>query len=112
MAANIYVPNLNSGNCVVLQNSSTIRVYDTQPTNNSTINYTDYYFTSNYYFNRGTQTFSNYSTLPTCRTDITTDFYYRYDFDKIMIIFICILIILYFMAFKPISRLFGRWLKL
>lgn len=110
--ANIYVPNYNSNNCVVLQNSSTIRVYQTRPTNNSTVNYTDYYFTSNYYSSTGQQTFNNYSTLPTCRTDITTNFYYRYDFDKIMIIFICILIVLYYMAFKPISRLFGRWLKL
>ena len=108
----IYVPTINNGNCVVLQNSSTIRVYETRPTNNSTINYIDYYFTSDYYSNVGSQTFSNYTTLPTCRTDVTTNFYYRYAFDKIMIIFIGILIILYFMAFKPISRLFGRWLKL
>lgn len=112
MANLIYVPNLNSSNCVVLQNSSTIRVYDTQPTLNSSVNYSDYYFTSNYYYNRGTQNFNQYATLPTCRTDVTDNFYYRYDFDKIMIIFISILIILYFMAFKPIIRLFGRWLKL
>lgn len=110
--ANMYVPSFNSNNCVVLQNSNTIRVYETRPTNNSTINYTDYYITSDYYHNVGQQTFSQYSTLPTCRTDITDNFYYRYDFDKIMIIFICILIIIYFMAFKPIIRLFGRWLKL
>lgn len=108
----LYVPNYTNNNCVIVQNASTIRVYKTRPTNNSTIDYTDYYFTSGYVSNVGQQTFSNYSTLPTCRSDITTDFYYRYDFDKIMIIFICILIVLYFMAFKPIQRLFGRWLKL
>lgn len=108
----IYVPNYNNNKCVVLQNSTTIRVYETRPSYNSTVSYTDYYFTSNYYFNTGTQTFSNYTTLPTCRTDITTNFYYRYDFDKIMIIFIIIVILCYYLAFKPVSRLFGRWLKL
>lgn len=108
----IYVPIYNNGNCVVIYNSDTIRVYERQPSANSTINYTDYYMNSNYLYNTGTQTFSNYSTIPTCRDNITTNFYYRNDFDKICVIFIVFLILFYFLAFKPISRLFGRWLKL
>lgn len=108
----MYVPNYNTSNCVILYNSETIRVYDTKPTYNSTIYYTDYYIHSDYYSNRGYTTFSQYSTLPTCRTDITTDFYYRVDFDRILIIFLIIVIMCYYLAFKPISRLFGRWLKL
>lgn len=108
----IYVPNYNNNQCVVLQNYYTLRVYDRRPTNNTTINYNDYYFTSGYYNNSGSQTFGNTTTLPTCRTDITTNFYYRYDFDKILLMFIIIVIILYFLAFKPVCRLFGRWLKL
>lgn len=110
--ADMYVPNYTSGNCVVLQNATTLRVYERIPTNNSTVNFTDYYFTGGYYHTSGQQTFSQYATIPTCRSDITTNIYYRYDFDKIMIIFMSILVILYFMAFKPIIRLFGRWLKL
>lgn len=108
----LYVPNYSSSNCVVLQNSSTIRVYEQRPTYNSSVNYTDYYFTSNYYSNVGTQNFSQYATLPTCRTDITTNVYYRYDIDKILMCFIIIVIVVYNLAYKPISRLFGRWLKL
>lgn len=108
----LYVPSYNTSNCVVLSNSETIRVYQSRPCNNCTINYRDYYIHSDYYFNDGVATFSQYSTLPTCRTDITTNFYYRYDFDKIIIIFICILLLLYFFAFKPIQRVMGRWLKL
>jgi hypothetical protein len=42
----------------------------------------------------------------------TDNFYYRLDFDKICVIFMVIVILCYFLAFKPISRLFGRWLKL
>lgn len=109
----IYVPDYTSNKCAVLQNATTIRVYNQRPTVNSTVSYNDYYIQSDYYFNSGTTTFSQYATnLPTCRTDITTNVYYRYDFDKIMIIFTCICLLLYFFAFKPIQRIMGRWLKL
>lgn len=108
----LYVPEFSSSNCVVLYNSDTIRVYSQRPTYNSTVNYTDYYINSGYLSNVGSQTFSNYSTIPTCRNDVTTNYYYRLDFDKICIIFLVIVILCYYLAFKPISRLFGRWLKL
>lgn len=108
----LYVPEFSSSNCVVLYNSETIRVYSQRPTYNSTVNYTDYYINSGYLSNVGSQTFGNYATIPTCRTDVTTNYYYRLDFDKICIIFLVIVILCYNLAFKPISRLFGRWLKL
>lgn len=44
--------------------------------------------------------------------NFSSDFYYRLDFDKICIIFFLVITLCYFLAFKPISRLFGRWLKL
>ena len=62
------------------------------------------------------------STLPySCNFNTTTNinynnftdnFYYRQDFDKIMIIFFIIVILAYYLAFKPVSRLLGRWLKI
>lgn len=110
--ANIFIPTYNTGNCVVVQSADVIRVYEKRPTTNSTVNYIDYYYRSDYYFNTGSQQFGTYSVIPTCRDNITTDFYYRYDFDKILIIFMCIVVLLYFMAFKPIVRVMGRWLKL
>lgn len=110
----LYIPNYTNSNCVVVYNADTIRVYSTTPTSNSSVNYVDYYVNSHYMSNSGTQNFSQYSTIPTCinANNITTDFYYRNDFDSILIIFMCIVVISYFLAFKPISRLFGRWLKL
>ena len=39
----IYVPEFNTGNCVYIQNGETLRVYESQPRNNATINYKDYY---------------------------------------------------------------------
>jgi len=110
--AKIFVPTYNNGNCVVIQSSDIIRVYSQRPTTNSTINFTDYYYRSNYYSNTGSQQFGSYSIIPSCQTEITTDFYYRYDFDKIMVIFMCIVVLCYYMAFKPITRVMGRWLKL
>ena len=37
----IYVPEFNTGNCVYIQNGETLRVYESQPRNNATINYKD-----------------------------------------------------------------------
>lgn len=110
----VYVPNYNNSKCVVVRDSQTLRVYQQRPTNNSTIDYVDYYVNSHYMYSLGVQQFSSYTTLPTCMNndEITTNFYYRNDFDSIMIIFLSILLLAYFFAFKPISRLFGRWLKL
>lgn len=110
--ARIYIPSYSSNNCVVIQSNDIVRVYQTRPVAGSTVNYIDYYIHSDYYSNTGSATFSNYSVIPTCQQDITTDFYYRVDFDKIIVIFMAILVLCYFMAFKPIVRLMGRWLKL
>lgn len=109
----IYVPSYNSSNCVVLQNNNTIRVYNTVPTQNSTVSYTDYYISSSYLSNIGTQTFNQYSTVPTCisSSNITTDFYYRLDLDKILVCFFIIVIICFYFPFRLFSRIFGRWLK-
>lgn len=107
----IYVPTFNNGNCVVVSNYETIRVYERQPSQNSTISYIDYYIRSNYISYYGTASFSQYSAIPSCRSDVTTNFLYRYDIDKI---FICVFIIFFFINFfviDVIKRVFGRWLK-
>lgn len=108
----MYVPSYNNNNCVVLSNMDTIRVYDSRPCNGCTINYKDYYIHSDYYYNIGTATFSQYSTLPACRTDITTDYWYRVDIDKILICVFILCIMIGYFALKPFQRLMGRWLKL
>ena len=81
----IYVPNLDY-QCYVVQSEEVIRAYEQIPTNNSTIEYRDYYFNSNYLYKDGQQTFSNYTTLPVClaSSELTTDFYYRNDLADIL----------------------------
>lgn len=99
----VYIPSYNSGNCVVVYNSDTVRVYDRQPQNNTTTNYIDYYINSHYLSNRGS---TNYNYGVTClqASDISTNWIYRNDLSDILLSFTCICIIIFF----PISLLFKK----
>lgn len=109
----IYVPEYNQGNCAYIYNSDIIRVYDSQPRNNTTIDYKDYYIKSSYIYNQGSTTFSNYTTLPTCINSqrLTTNVMYRNDMADILIMFFIIVLICFYFPYRIISRAFGRWLK-
>lgn len=109
----VYVPEFNQGNCAYIYNTDIIRVYDSTPRQNTTISYKDYYINSSYISNTGSTTFSTYSTLPTCisSSNITTNVFYRNDFDKILVITFLLMIICFYFPYRIISRMFGRWLK-
>lgn len=110
---NIYVPNLNYA-CYVVQSEGVIRAYEEVPKNNSDIAYRDYYLKSNYIYKDGYQSFGSYSTLPLCldSNSLTTEVYYRNDFDSILIIFFILLLFCFYFPYKIISRAFGRWLRI
>lgn len=105
-----YVPSFTDSSCIVISNSDTIRVYNTTPTYNSDVNYTDYYINSNYIYNVGIAHFSQYSTLPQCQDNsrFTTEVYYRNDFSEIMIIFTILTIFTLYLPWKLFTRLFWR----
>lgn len=105
----LYVPD-NTFSCYVVNDSNTIRAYHTNPNYNTVVNYTDYYVNSHYMSREGSQTFSNYSTLPTCidSNNLTTDFYYRNDLADILIIFSIIIIFGFILPWKIISRFWKR----
>lgn len=111
--AKVYVPSFTNNSCAHIQSSDIIRVYDSVPTNNSTIHFTDYYIKSSYISNDGYQTFNQYSTIPSCisTSNLTSDFYYRNDFANILIIFFIIVLVCFYFPFKIFGRMFGRWLK-
>lgn len=111
MNEKIYIPDYTTGKCAYIYNSDIIRVYDSVPHNNSTVNYTDFYIKSSYISNRGSTTFGQYSTLPTCITDsrITTEVYYRNDFPSILIIFFIMSFISFWVPWKIFIRLFRRF---
>lgn len=108
---NIYVPDdIYFDECYVLQGDGVIRGYDTQPRNNTSYNYRDYYINSNYMYREGSGTWSQYSTLPVCLDSnlITNNFYYRVDFYKILIMFIIMAIFILYIPVKVFSKIFKR----
>lgn len=109
----IYVPEYTSGNCAYIYNSDVIRVYDSVPQPNTTINYKDYYIKSSYIYNTGSNTFSSYSVLPVCinSSRITTNVFYRNDISSIMITFFILLLVCFYFPYRVLSRMFGRWFK-
>lgn len=109
-----YVPKDNYP-CYVIQDSNTIRAYHIKPYNPSyntsiQIAYTDYYVNSHYMNRDGSQSFNYNSSLPSCLDSslITSESYYRNDFDSILIIFIIMSIICFYLPLKIFFRLFKR----
>lgn len=107
----IYVPDLVSYKCFVVRNESTIRAYKNIPQNNMDIEYRDYYYNSNYLYQDGVQSFGAYSTLPICldNSKLTDNFYYRNDFDSILVIFLIMCIFCFYLPLKIFVRLFRRF---
>ena len=107
----IYVPDLENYQCFVVRNDSTIRAYKNIPQNNMDIEYRDYYYTSNYLYQDGVQSFGSYSTLPICldNSNLTSSVYYRNDFDSILVIFLIMCIFCFYLPLKIFVRLFRRF---
>lgn len=109
----VYVPDYTNTKCAYIRDSNTIRVYNTVPTQNSTVGYTDYYINSHYIYTTGSTTFNNYTTIPTClsSSSITESILYRNDLADIMVCVFIILTIFYFIIKKCVRALFwgGRF---
>lgn len=101
----MYVPSYSDGNCVVLYSDSSIRVYDYEPTNNSVVPYTEYFYNSHYLSRSGTQSFGTYSTIPSCSDNVTTNFYYRCDILDILLISSLIIFWTWFLISKLVKTL-------
>lgn len=106
----IFVPDYTTTNCVIVRNEEVIRRYETTPTLNSNINYTDYYIHSDYMAQPGVQNFGSYATLPTCISplQITDNIYYRVDMYQILIMFLIICIFGFYLPLKVFLRLIRR----
>jgi len=106
----IYVPDLENYKCYVVQSEGVLRGYEEIPQNNTTVNYRDFYINSNYIYKDSSQQFGAYSTVPTCLDNnvLTTDVYYRNDFDSILIIFLIMSIFCFYIPLKIFLRLFKR----
>ena len=108
----LYVPIYNNGNCAYLYSDNFIRVYDSQPTYNTNVHYTDYLINNHYISREGYQQFGNYSSLPTCASDVTTNYFFRTDIADILIMSSIFIFINWFFISKLYKALFrGRALK-
>ena len=107
----IYVPDVENYKCFVVRSDTTIRAYKEIPSNNVTIDYRDYFYNSNYMYQDGSQSFSNYTTLPVClNSDVITDnVYYRADLDSILIVFTILCVFGLLIPLKVFLRLFRRF---
>lgn len=109
----IYLPDeVTSNMCAYVYDKDIIRVYDTRPTYNTIINYTDYFINSNYLTRTGSTSFGSYTTLNYNCIDynnFTTSYLYRNDLDKILIIALIFIGVCWFLISKIWKRLFyGR----
>lgn len=104
--AKIYIPTDYLNYSCKVVNNDYIRVY----TNNNYTAWTDIYFKSDYYLKNGQSTYVNNVTCDNLNT-FTDNFYYRYDFDKSLLMFFIFSIVLLYFPFKIFSRAFGRWLR-
>lgn len=104
----IYVPDLTKYKCFVINSESVLRAYEEKPRTNTNVSYRDYYIRSSYLYKDGTQQFSQYATLPVCLSPevLTDNFYYRLDFDKILIIFFIIVFFTYFIMSRFVRVFF------
>lgn len=104
----IYVPDLTNYECFVVRDSNTLRAYKTTPQNGLEVEYRDYYINSHYLYQDGTQTFSQYTTLPVCLAqDVLTEAYgYRNDFADICIIAIILIGSVWFLISALVKVLF------
>lgn len=106
----IYVPDVKNYKCFVVNSEDVIRAYDEIPRNNTSVSYRDYYIKSNYIYRDGSQSFSQYATLPVCLPNekVTDSIYYRNDFADILIIFSIMAIVTIYIPLKIVMRLFNR----
>lgn len=105
----IYVPD-ERYNCYVVYQEGVLRGYEQIPTYNTTVAYRDFYIDNNYIYRDGYQQFTTYSTLPVCLDSsvLSTEYYYRNDFDRILLMFLILSIFIIYIPLKIVSRLFRR----
>lgn len=86
-------------------NENYIRVFDTTDKENNKIY--DIYLNNNYLIKEGTSKFDNSITCDSLY-DFTDDFYYRNDFDKILIIFVIFAFIIIYLPSKLFMKMFRK----
>lgn len=83
-----------------------IRVWNSTDYDSNT--YYDVYFKNDYLVKQGKNSFSSHQACDSLNT-YTDVIYYRYDFDKIIFLFLSLCIIFFYPGFKIFLRMFRRF---
>lgn len=113
--ARIYLPiEINQNQCVTIVSDGHIRVYSTRPNGTQqSVTYTDFYIRENYLQSNGSTNWNQYTTQNCVdHTQFTTDYFDRPDIWQSLICFAIIGLVGFYLPFKILGRMFGRWLKL
>lgn len=101
----IYIPSDYLDSPCIIQYNGYMRAY----TNNQLTEYVDIYYQNNYSLKQGTS-YQGYNGVCDTINEYTDDFYYRNDFDSILIGFSILSIFIIFIPLKIFSKLFmKRW---
>lgn len=102
----IYVPDIEHFECFSMQDGY-IRGYEGINNLPASVSYTDFLYNSNYYTRTGQEFLSEY---PSCidSSKLTTDFYYRTDIDKILVLFLIFSFVIIYLPIKTIFHLLNR----
>lgn len=102
----IYVPDIEHFECFTMQDGY-IRAYEGFSSLPATVSYTDFLYNSNYYSRSGQEELSEF---PSCidSSKLTTNYLYRVDIDKILIIFVIMSFIIIYLPIRLFFHLFNR----
>ena len=106
--AKIYVPTEYLNKACYVINNGYIRVYETINNSNNTIY--DIYINQDYMVKKSTGNYSSYTVCDTVNT-YTDNVYYRIDFPQILLMLIILLIICFYLPYRIMSRILGKWGK-
>lgn len=102
----IYVPDIEHYECFTMQDGY-IRAYQGFSDIPSYVAYTDIFYNNNYYTRDGLE---EVVSQPQCipSSQLTTDYMYRVDIDKILVVFCILAFIIVYLPVKFIFFLFNR----
>lgn len=102
----IYVPDIEHFECYTMHDGY-IRAYEGFSDLPDYVAYTDFFYNNNYYSRSGLE---EVITQPECisHDQLTTDYMYRVDIDKILIIFLILAFVIVYLPCKLLFHLFNR----
>lgn len=102
----IYVPDIEHYECYTMADNY-IRAYEGINDLPSYVAYTDFFYNNNYYSRSGLEEVTQY---PDCipSSQLTTDYFYRTDIDKILVIFLILVFVCIYLPIKLLFHLLNR----